>query len=435
MKFLRILAVLVLCFSLDAKFKQGSIIVDARAEALVNKILERLCKASNRESVPKIYFIVDDSINAFATGEGSIYIHTGLIIKLEDVSELVAVLAHELGHITGGHIHRFNRESTGVSVASIIGTLLGGAAALAGGGGDALVAGILLGQGAAQGEFAIYTRGHEKEADAAAFRMMQLAGLSTEGGIKVFEFFKKTMMFSGSPYLKTHPSDDERVTAFKNFREASPDSGSIPSDWESEFKSIKAIFIASLHQAKDADKRYGEKQSPDAMLAQAIILSRRGQHKEAFARLDALLAKDPNNPYLYEMYGQFLMESGRANSKKSVEKLKKAVDLAPKALSIRLLYAQALYNSGTDSNVELALAELNIITDEDKRNAMAWLLKVGIYSKLKQYAEADLAQAEYANITGDKKLASSRAKRASKSSDRRVKKKVEELEGAIKEEG
>ena len=132
MKFLRILAVLVLCVSLEAKFKQGSIIVDARAEALVEKILKRLCNAVNRDSVPKIYFIVDNSINAFATDEGAIYIHTGLIMKLEDVDQLIAVLAHELGHILGGHIHRFRGESAGISAASIIGTLLGGAAALAG---------------------------------------------------------------------------------------------------------------------------------------------------------------------------------------------------------------------------------------------------------------------------------------------------------------
>ncbi len=434
MKFLRVLAVLVLCFSLNAKFKQGSIIVDARAEALVTKILERLCKANNRKSTPKIYFIVDDSINAFATDEGSIYIHTGLVMKLEDVGQLVAVLAHELGHIIGGHIHRFRGESMGISAASIIGTLLGGAAALAGGGGDALVAGILLGQGAAQGQFASFTRTHEKEADASAYRTLQAAGLSASGAIRVFKYFKKIMAFSEPPYLKTHPSDDDRIKAFENYIKQTPDTGFMPEEWVTEFENIKAIFIANLHQAKDADKRYGEKQSPDAMLAQAIILSRRGQHKEAFARLDALLAKDPNNPYLYEMYGQFLLESGRANSKKSVEKLKKAVELAPNALSIRLLYAQALYNSGTDSNVELALAELNRITEEDKRNAMAWLLKVGIYSKLKQHAEADLAQAEYANITGDKKLATSRAKRASKSSNDRVKKKVKLLEDAIKED-
>jgi predicted Zn-dependent protease len=433
-KFLRILAVLVLCVSLEAKFKQGSIIVDARAEALVEKILKRLCNAVNRDSVPKIYFIVDNSINAFATDEGAIYIHTGLIMKLEDVDQLIAVLAHELGHILGGHIHRFRGESAGISAASIIGTLLGGAAALAGGGGDALVAGILLGQGAAQGEFAKFTRTHEKEADAAAFRMLQAAGLSTSGGIRVFEYFKKVMAFSEPPYLKTHPSDQERINAFKDYIKQSPDSGSTPESWVVEFENIKAIFIANLNKISDAERVYYAKNSQAATLAKAIILSRRGSHKEALAKLDVLVKDDPNNPYLQELYGQFLMESGVKNYEKAIEHLKKAVALEPKALSIRLLYAQALYNSDTDRNVELALAQLDRITQDDTRNAMAWLLKVGIYSKLKQHAQADLAQAEYANITGDKKLAASRAKRASKSGDEKVKKKAKLLEAELKGE-
>ena len=435
MKLLRVFFI-ILAFgvSLDAKFKQGSIIVDARAEALVSAILKRLCDTTNRLSIPQIYFIVDDSINAFATDEGSIYIHTGLIIKLEDVSELIAVLAHELGHITGGHIHRFKAESTGISAAAIIGTLLGGAAALAGGGGDALVAGMMLGQGAGQGQFASYTRGHEKEADAAAFRMLQAAGLSTDGAIKVFEFFKKTMMFSEPPYLKTHPSDQERVTAFKNFREQSPDTGSIPNEWFVEFLNIKAIFIANLHKVSDAERKYFRKDSPDAMLAKAIVLSRKGKHSEAFAKLDLLIKDNPNNAYLQEMYGQFLIESGKKNSKKAINHLQKAVSLAPKALSIRLLYAQALYNSESERNVELALAELNRITQDDTRNAMAWLLKVGAHRKLNQHDEADLAQAEYANITGDKELAASRVQRASKSKNSRVKERAKALQTEIKGE-
>lgn len=414
---------------LDAKLKRGSIIVDARAEALICNILKRLCDASNIASVPKIYFIVDDSLNAFATDQASIYIHTGLIIKLENVEQLLAVIAHELGHINGGHIHRFKRESVGVSMASIIGTLIGGAAAIAGAGADGLVAGMLLGQGAAQGEFAKYTRGHELEADAAAFNMMQKAGLSTEGGIKVFEFFKKTMMFGEPPYLKTHPSDQERVKAFENFRAQKPDdsSVSIPSEWETEFQNIKAIFIANLHVTKDAEKRYVNKQSPDAILAQAVILSRRGKHEEACAKLDTLISKDPNNPYLYEIYGQLLLESGKKNIKKAIEKLKKAVALAPKALSIRLLYAQALYNDGSDGNLNIALTELDRITQDDRQNAMAWHLKSGILEKMERKDEADLALAEYASLTGDKSLAVRRAKRASKSKKSKIKEEADSL--------
>lgn len=431
MKILKIFViVLALSMGLDAKLKRGSIIVDARAEALICSILKKLCEASGIASVPNIYFIVDDSMNAFATDEASIYIHTGLIIKLENVAQLLAVIAHELGHINGGHIHQFHSESVGISMASIVGTLLGGAAAIAGAGADGLVAGMLLGQGAAQGEFAKYTMGHELKADAAAFNMMHAAGLSTKGGVEVFKLFEKKMG-TEPPYLKTHPSDHDRIRAFENFRTRNPDKegASIPDNWITEFENVKAIFIANLHVTSDASNRYAEKNSPDAILAQAIILSRRGQHEQAFAKLDTLLTSDSRNPYLYEMYGQFLLESGRNNFKKAIEKLKRAVELAPKALSIRLLYAQALYNNGSD--LSTALAELDRITQDDRKNAMAWHLKSGILRKMHRDDEADLAQAEYASLTGDKRLAASRAKRAAKKSkNRRV---TEEADSLSKE--
>jgi predicted Zn-dependent protease len=421
-KFLRIWIILALSLTLNAEFKQGSIIVDARAEALVKSILDRLCKAGGRLSTPKIYFIVDPNINAFATEEGKIYIHTGLIIKLKNVNQLVAVLAHELGHITGGHIHRFHSESGGITAASIIGTLLGGAAALAGGGGDALLAGIMLGQGAAQGSYASYTRGHEKEADAAAFRMLQAAGLSTGGGIEIFELFQKTT-FGDPPYLKTHPSDQERINAFKNFREQSPDTGTMPDEWIKEFENIQAIFVANLNKLSDAERFYYGKDSPAATLAKTIILARKSQYKEAFAKLDVLAKESPNNPYLQELYGQFLLES--ANASKAVEHLQKAVAMAPNALSIRLLYAQALFTSNSDCHK--ALDELNRITRDDPDNAMAWLLKVGAYKKLKKNDAADLAHAEAARLMGDKKLAIQRVQRAAKSSDPKVKEDAKQL--------
>ncbi len=412
-------------FNLSAEFKQGSIIVDARAEALIHSILTRLCEGSGRRSVPKIYFIVDNNINAFATEEATIFIHTGLIIKFKNVSQLIAVLAHELGHISGGHIHRTNRESGGITAASVIGTLLGGVAALAGGGGEALVAGMMLGQGVAMGTFASFTRTHEKEADAAGFRMLQAAGLSTEGFIETFELLKKMSNLSEPPYLKTHPSDQERITTFKNFREQSPDHGSIPDEWVREFEAVQAIFVANLNKLSDAERFYYGKKTPAAILAKTIILARKGQYQEAFAKLNLLTKEAPSNPYLQELFGQFLLESGDAGG--AVVRLKKAVGLAPNALSIRLLYAQALYTSNASSNAQQALDELNRITQDDPGNVMAWLLKVGAYRKLNQPDAADLAQAEAAMRTGDQGLAMQRAKRATKSKNPKIKDQAQQL--------
>lgn len=400
-----------------AKLKEHTVIVDARAEKLINDILSRLCKASGRLTVPKIYFIVDKSINAAATDEAKIFIHTGLIIKFKNVSQLTAVLAHELGHITGGHIHRYNSELNAVNAASIVGTLLGGAAALAGGGMGALMAGTMLGQNAAMGTFASFSRTHEKEADAAGFRMMQKAGLSTEGFIETFELFKKMNSFGDIPYLQTHPSDQDRINAFIIFRNKSPDRGQIPNEWQEEFEIIQALFMANLNKPSEVERVYYRKETAAAKIAKIVIFAKKGQYKDAFAKLDEMIKQSPNDPYLHEMYGQFLLESGDATG--ALKYLRKAVSLAPNALSIRLLFAQALYTSSTD-NAQEALDHLNRITQDDPDNVMAWLLKVGAYRKLNQNDHADLAQAEAAMRTGDKGLALQRATRASKSKNTKV---------------
>jgi predicted Zn-dependent protease len=419
MNFLRIFVLfMVFNTSIFPELKQHSIIVDARAEKLIKNILERLCTASGRLSVPKIYFIVDKNINAFATDEAKIFIHTGLIIQFKTVDQLIAVLAHELGHITGGHIHRMSSEMRGATAASIIGTLLGGAAALAGAGIEGLIAGTMLGQGAAMGTFASFSRTHEKEADAAGFRMMQAAGFSTQGFIDTFELFKKMNMMGEPPYLKTHPSDQERIDTVKNFREQSPDTGSIPEEMTREFEIIQAIFKTNLQKASEVERFYYGKDTPAAKIAKVIILSRKGQYNEAFVKLENMITDSPNNPYLHEMYGQFLLESG--NAQKAVDHLKKAVNLASEALSIRLLYAQALFTSSSD-NAQEALNQLNRITRDDPDNIMAWMLKVGAYRKLNQNSSADLAHAEALMRTGNISLAKQRAKRAQKSENPKVK--------------
>lgn len=426
---MKFLIILIFSFTLNAEFKRGSVIVDARAEALVSSILTRICKASGRLSVPKIYFVVDNSINAFATDEATIFINTGLIVKFKNVSMLVAVLAHELGHISGGHIHRMNLESGGVNLASVIGTLLGGAAALAGGGGEALLAGMMLGQGAALGAMASFTRTHEKEADAAGFRMLQVAGLSTDGFIQTFEMFEKAS-FSEPPYLKTHPSDRERINAFKEYQKQNPDKGEMPVEWAKEFEAVQAVFVANLNKLSDAERFYYGKSTPAAVLAKIIILARKGQYKAAFAKLDVLSKESPHNPYLEELYGQLLLESGDADD--AVIHLKRAVELAPNALSIRLTYAQGLYTSNVQNNANQALDALNRITQDDPDNVMAWLLKVGAHRKLNQAEEADLAHAEAAMRVGDKKLAINRAKRAEKSKNPRVQDQAKRLLDVLK---
>ncbi len=409
---------------MNAEFKRGSIITDARAQKLIEEIIDTLSKSAKRLSNPRIFFIVDPAMNAFATDDGRIFIHTGLIIQLEHIGQLIGVLAHELGHITGGHSHRLASEMKGVTAASIIGTLLGGLGALAGGGGAALLGGIMMGQAAELGTYAHFSQTHEKEADAAAYRMLEAAKISPEGLVEIFELFKKKSRFSEPPYLKTHPSDQERITAIKNFKAQHPFDGSISEKWKLEFEAVQAVFMANLNSIQETERKYYRKSNHAAELAKIVILGRKGQYKEAFAKLDTLLQSSPDNPYLHEMYGQMKLQSG--SEEQAIVHLKKAVGLDPNALSIRLLYAQALFTA-KNGNAQEALGQLQRIVNDDSDNVLAWLLMVGAYRKLGQDDSADLSHAEAAMRMGDLHLATQRAKRASKSSNPKVKERAKML--------
>ena len=77
---------------------------DARINQYVQEIGQRLAATSDRPDLPYTFQVVrDNSINAFATMGGFIYLHTGLIKTADNEAELASVIAHEIGHIVGRH--------------------------------------------------------------------------------------------------------------------------------------------------------------------------------------------------------------------------------------------------------------------------------------------------------------------------------------------
>ena len=120
-------------------------------------------------------------VNAFVAGGANIFIYTGLIEKTETPEELIGVMAHELGHITGGHLIRSRDAYQRASYESILGTVLGiGAAVLSGNGGaaNAIISGT---QSVAARRFLAHSRINESSADQAALGFMENAGINPEG--------------------------------------------------------------------------------------------------------------------------------------------------------------------------------------------------------------------------------------------------------------
>jgi len=142
-----------------------------------------------------IYIINDPSINAFVTNGQSMYIHTGLFMELEDPNQVIGIMAHETGHIAGGHISRTGSAMEEAAVPVLI-TLLAGVAAVALGAPDAGMGLILGSQQIAQRTFLQYSRTQESAADQAGVTYLEATGQSGHGMLEVFERFSDQEILS-----------------------------------------------------------------------------------------------------------------------------------------------------------------------------------------------------------------------------------------------
>ena len=169
-----------------------SILRDAETEAFFDEISAPLVEAAGLDpNNVDIILINDKSINAFVAGGQAVYIHSGLIDAATTANEVQGVIAHELGHVAGGHAVRYNEgvsAASGISIASLILA----AAAIAAGAGEAGMGILSAGQQAALGKFLAYSRGQEGTADASGAQYLSKAGISGRGSIS---FFKKLQNF------------------------------------------------------------------------------------------------------------------------------------------------------------------------------------------------------------------------------------------------
>ena len=186
--FILFLAVLVSAQPVMAQ----SILRDAETEAFFDEISAPLIAAAGLDpNNVEIILINDKSINAFVAGGQAVYVHSGLIDAATSANEVQGVIAHELGHVVGGHAVRYDEGASvasGISIASLIIA----AAAIAAGASEAGMGILSAGQQAAMGKFLAFSRGQEGTADAAGAQYLSKAGISGRGSIT---FFKKLQNF------------------------------------------------------------------------------------------------------------------------------------------------------------------------------------------------------------------------------------------------
>lgn len=401
----------------NAQSRSVSIIRDAEVEALIRDFSEPLFKAAGIRPARQIYLVADRRFNAFVVENGSMFINYGTILEVETPNALKAVLAHEIGHLAGGHLARL-REQMDINARLQIAAMLlgiGAVAASAGRGGRELgemaSAFILASQSVGQNSLLAYRRSEESAADAAALKLLARTNQSAKGLVDVLTKFKQDQIArSGAgPYLSSHPLPEDRLQQVTQAARSNGNWNKADSNRDIQALALaKAKLVGFLESQQAVLNRYpNSDKSLAARYARTISAYKAGAAPSALSQMPKIVQAAPSNPYLNEMLGQMYFETGQPQ--KALAPLRKAVQLAPQETQIRILYGQALIDAGDFAE---ATAQLNRAAREDASSPRPFVLLSRAYAGLGREGEATLAAAEAALARGEKSTALGLARKA-----------------------
>ena len=371
--------------------------------------------AGLRSSDVRILLVNDPSLNAFVTGGQNIFINTGLLIRASGANQVIGVLAHEIGHITGGHLARIQDNLRNVTAQTIMTFVLGGIAAVAAGEAGAAQAVIAGGAQIQRASLLSYTRSMEQSADQAAATFMDAAGVSSEGLLDFLHVLSEQeakIVDSQDPYVRSHPMTTDRIKFLQNHIIKSPHT---KSQTPQNLQIMHGRMHGKLKGFINPPARTLNEFAPDdptigAKYARAVAFKRLHRIDEALAIMDALTLASPEDPFFHELTGDILQDAGRIRA--SITPYRKAVRILPWAALIRTNLAQSLLELNEPKADEEALTHLANAIRYEPKDARAWRLLSTAYARQGDQGNVMLALAEEAMLRGRKPEAGSRAKRA-----------------------
>jgi predicted Zn-dependent protease len=391
-----------------------SLIRDAEIEETLRQISGPILDAAGLgRSAVRIYIVNDSQLNAFVAGGSNLFLNTGLLMRTEDVGQLAGVIAHEVGHIAGGHLSRVGGAQRRAAAEMILATVLGAAAAVAGapGLGTAIISG---GQTYAQSNFMRFNRSQEQAADQAAVTYLDDIGVSSAGLAEFFKILENQNVLAVSrsnPYLQTHPLTRDRIRFVEGHVAGEggrfPD---LPSGWPLAHGRMVAKLQAFLLDPRDVLQRYEADDTLLGRYARAVALYRLPDLPAALEAVDGLIAEFPDDPYFHELKGQMLFENGRIED--AIPPYRTAVELRPDAPLLRVGLAQALIESGAPGANAEAIGHLEEAVSREPTNAGAWRLLGIAQGRDGLEGVSNLSLAEYALLIGKQEDARLYARRA-----------------------
>ena len=387
---------------------------DAEIEQVLRSYTQPILRAAGlAQQNIQVVIINDRTFNAFVMDGRRIFVNAGALVESQTPNEIIGVLAHETGHIAGGHLSRLREQLAAAQTQSIIAMLLGAGAMVAasrsgGNVGGNPAAAILGPQESIRRSLLAYQRNQEEQADRAGLKFLNATGQSAKGMYDTFKRLSDQIMFNTrymDPYAQSHPMPAERVAALEEIAKTSPYWNKKDSpEMQLRHDLMRAKLYGFLERSDTVARRFplGDNSLP-ARYARAISAYRHSDLRVAIGQIDALIQVQPNNPYFHELKGQALLEGG--HGAEAFAPLRQAVHLAPNPALIQILLAQALLATNQPKHAEEAVTMLRNALQREPEVPDAYVQLAMAYGRKGDLAQADLASAQAAFLRGDYKTA------------------------------
>ncbi|HMQ58905.1 MAG TPA: M48 family metalloprotease, partial [Rhizobiaceae bacterium] len=382
---------------------RATIVRDAEIESLLKRYANPILKAAGLPASTQVIIVNDPSFNAFVSGR-RIFINAGAIMSAETPNQIIGVIAHEAGHLAGGHQERLRQQVERAQAIAAVSTVLAVGATVAGAASrNSEVARAGAGIAAGGAELArrgvlSYQRAEELTADRSALTYLQRTKQSPRGMLEVFEDFSRGLALSGvrvNPYAVSHPLPRERIARLETLAHESPYfERRDPAELQTLHDMARAKIAAYTQGVTAVRRLFGKNlNSVGARYGDAISTYLYGSARGAVAKIDKLIREQPSNPYLHEMRGEIMLAAG--NPGEAVKSYSTAVKRAQSGASlIRTSLGHALVSAGGNENLKRAIGEINRAVTADPANPAAYEVLAMAYGGLGDIANADLATAE-----------------------------------------
>ena len=402
------------------------ILRDTETEQLLRDYSRPILRAAGLERQNIQVVIINQNVfNAFVADGRRIFVNHGALLQSETPNQIIGVLAHETGHLAGGHLARMREQLAQAQTQMIIAMLLGVGAMAAGarsnnqygGGGltNAGAAAISGPQNMILRSLLSYQRQQEESADRAGVKYLTATGQSAKGMYETFKRFTNESLFAAhgaDPYYQSHPMPAERVAALEEIARTSPywDKKDDPA-LQLRHDMVRAKISAFMERQDTVYRRFPLSNSTlPARYARAITTYLHGDLNNALSQIEALIQAQPNNAYFHELRGQALLEGGRPNE--AIAPLHRALALSNNAPLIEMLLGQALVATENKAYTDEAITILRAAVARESEAPLGYSQLAMAYGRKGDYAEADLASAQAAYLRGDNKTARELASRA-----------------------